>query len=57
MDVGRFTNAERTSFDLDALDETDSVITRSTVAGTHRTRWMFKDEQQRLVVFEKVQPV
>ena len=57
MDVGRFTNAAKTTFDLDALDETDSVITQTAAAGTHRTRWMFKDEEQRLVVLEKVQPV
>lgn len=54
MDVGRFTNSGRTSFDLDALEETDSVITRTALAGTHRTRWLYKDEQQQLVVLEKV---
>ena len=57
MDVGRFTNANRTTFDLDALDETDSVITRSSLNGTNRTRWMYKDEQQQLVVLEKVQSI
>ena len=53
MDVGRFTNTERTSFDLDALDETNSVITQSTHNGVHRIRWLYKDEEQRLVVLEK----
>lgn len=53
MDVGRFTNEERTAFDLDALDETNSVITQSSVGGIHRIRWLYKDEEQRLVVLEK----
>ena len=57
MDVGTFTNANHTTFDLDALDETDSVIMRSSLSGEHRTRRMYKDEQQRLVMLEKVRPV
>ena len=57
MDVGTFTNETHTTFDLDALDETDSVITRSAATGTHRTRWMYKDEQQQLVMLEKLRPV
>ena len=57
MDVGRFTDTNRTTFDLDALNETDSVITRSAFGGTHRTRWLYKDEDQKLVVLEKTLPV
>ena len=57
MDVGQFTNADHTSFDLDALDETDSVITRSSLSGTHRTRWMYKDEQLQLVMLEKTETI
>lgn len=57
MDVGTFTNDAHTTFDLDALDETDSVITRSAASGTHRTRWMYKDEQLQLVMLEKLRPV
>ena len=53
MEVGQLTS-DQTSFDLDNLDETNSVITRTTTAeGGKRIRWLYKDEELRLVTLEK----
>ena len=56
MDVGQL-NADHTSFDLDNLDETNSVITRTSTSTTKKIRWLYKDEENRLVVLEKTNPI
>ena len=56
MDVGTLNN-DHTSFDLDNLDETNSVITRTTTNGTKKIRWLYKDEQQRFIVLEKTHQI
>ena len=48
MDVGTI-NETLTSFDIDALGETDAVLIRS----DGLTRFLYKDEQQQLVALEK----
>ena len=52
MEVGQLTS-DRTSFDLDNLEETNSVITRSLTNGTKKVRWLYKDETNRFIVLEK----
>lgn len=53
MEVGQLT-PDHTSFDLDNLDETNSVITRTTTPqGGKRVRWLYKDEQLKLITLEK----
>ena len=56
MEVGQLTT-DKTSFDLDNLDETNSVITHLTTGNQRRIRWLYKDEENRLVVLEKSEPV
>ena len=56
MEVGQLT-IEKTSFDLDNLDETNSVITHLTTGNQRKVRWLYKDEANRLVVLEKSEPI
>ena len=56
MEVGQLTSDKR-SFDLDNLDETNSVITHITTGNQRKVRWLYKDEANRLVVLEKSEPV
>ena len=56
MEVGQLTT-DKTSFDLDNLDETNSVITHITTGNQRKVRWLYKDETNRLVVLEKSEPV
>ena len=56
MEVGQLTS-DHTSFDLDNLDETNSVITRTSTNGTKKIRWLYKDETNRFIVLEKTHQV
>ena len=56
MEVGRLTS-DKTSFDLDNLEETNSIITHLTANNERKVRWLYKDEANRLVVLEKSEPV
>ena len=56
MEVGQLTT-DKTSFDLDNLDETNSVITHLTTGNERKVRWLYKDEASRLVVLEKSEPI
>ena len=47
MDVGQVTED---SFDLHAIGETDAIIVRS----ADKVRWLYKDEQRRLIILEKM---
>ena len=49
MDVGTVSQDE-TTFDIDILEETDSVL----VKNTGKIRWLYKNEKNELVVLEKV---
>jgi len=51
MDVGT-TNADETSFDIDVLAETDSVLVKNATS----VRWLYKNETGQLVVLEKARP-
>ena len=48
MDVGTVSQDEST-FDIDILEETDSVL----VKNTNTIRWLYKNEKNELVVLEK----
>jgi hypothetical protein len=52
MDVGTVDNANNT-FDIDVLDETDSVLTRSAT----QVRWIWKNENNEFVILTKARPV
>jgi len=52
MDVGEITE-NGTSFDIASVGETDAVLVRSDTGGILKTRWMYKDEQNQLIVHEK----
>ena len=56
MEVGSL-NEDFTSFDLDNLEETNSVITRTTNSTTKKIRWLYKDEQNQFIVLEKAEPI
>ena len=55
MDVGTV-NADHTSFDIAGYDETNSVLTQVDNGTTVTTRWIYKDEENRAVVLQKVDP-
>ena len=52
MDVGTI-NETRTSYDIDSVAETDSVIVQSDTNGVIKTRWMHKNEKDELVIHER----
>ena len=56
MEVGQLT-ADHTSFDLDNLDETNSIISRTSTSTTTKIRWLYKNEKDELVVLEKTSPI
>ena len=51
MDVGTVDNANST-FDIDVLSETDSVLTRSST----QVRWIWKNEHSEFVILTKARP-
>jgi hypothetical protein len=51
MDVGTVDSANAT-FDIDILDETDSVLTRSAT----QVRWIWKNEYNEIVILTKARP-
>ena len=51
MDVGTVDSANAT-FDIDILDETDSVLTRSAT----QVRWIWKNEHNEIVILTKGRP-
>ena len=56
MEVGQLTT-DHTSFDLDNLDETNSVITRTQTNDTKKIRWLYKDEENKFIVLEKTHQI
>ena len=56
MEVGQL-NEDHSSFDLDNLDETNSVITRTSTSTTNKIRWLYKNEKNELVVLEKTDAI
>ena len=55
MDVGTI-SSDHTTFDIAGYDETNSVLTQTDNGVTVTTRWIYKDEQNRAVVLQKVDP-
>jgi hypothetical protein len=51
MDVGTVDSANAT-FDIDVLEETDSVLTRSST----QVRWIWKNENNEFVILTKARP-
>jgi len=41
------------TFDIDSVDETESLLVRSDTAGTVRTRWIFRNEANAIVIHER----
>ena len=52
MDVGVLVGAGA-SFDIDAYDETDSILIRN----DKETRWLYKNETSELVILEKTESI
>ena len=55
MDVGTI-SGDHTTFDIAGYEETNSVLTQTDNGVTVTTRWIYKDEQNRAVVLQKVDP-
>ena len=51
-DVGSI-SADGTTFDIDNVDETDSLIVRSDINNVVKTRWIYRDENGRMVIHER----
>lgn len=52
MDIGQI-DANGTSFDIDVLAETNSVL----VQGATTIRWLWQNEESQMVILEKQRPV
>lgn len=55
MDVG-IINSDNSSFDIAGYDETNSVLTQTDNGTNIITRWIYKDEENRAVVLQKIDP-
>ena len=52
MDVGTISQ-DGNSFDIAGLDETESLLVRS----ANQIRWLYKDEDNRLIILSKTRPI
>ena len=50
MDIGTISGS---TFDIDSVAETESVLVQSDTNGIVKNRWLYKDEQSRLVIHER----
>ena len=53
MDVGSL-NDDKTAFDIDSVNETNSILVRQDTGTQLKTRWMYNDEDGKLVIHERV---
>jgi len=51
-DVGSI-SVDGTTFDIDGVDETDSLIIRTDTNNVVKTRWIFRDEAGRMIIHER----